>query len=797
MPLISNGKYMRLAKTFLFPYLRRFWLMLLSVIFVGAFGSAILIGLRDAYLTLETNIASLVEECGYPDLYIQTISEVPTSYVNLLPEDFVEQIEANKVEYRASYNTTFVYNEASYSCKVFAYDEEGLLKQHLIDGEFTSTGLRMEYYFSNANKIPVGSEILIKMHNGQDVSIKVESTFVSAESSIVKADPYAISSSRDFAYLYLPKEVFNTYIRYPTTPFFTEILFDFKEGKEKDGPQLFEKLKEIAEEAGTEITEEDVKELKSNIAYMTTYENSEVIYQYRSALKAINKISLAVPLVFFLVVLIVTSLFLFQIVRQCRKDIGVLRALGESKKDITLIYVLLSLVVAVISWVIGVGVGVGVTAIANYAYGTALKLYPLSLSINGGLVAIALGAMVFVCVFTALVASLSISKIKPVEAMKALPPMNNKTPYLVRTVFKNSPITLKISISQTLRNLRRYILSGICLLASGMMIFVALSLELSKRSMISQLYETRLNYDVQVYFDNLPTSEEIETYFKDDTNIKAKTLIKYLPSEVIFNDHEETLLINGISNDQDLLRVVSDYNDVMQIPDEGIVLCYYHADLLKCTVGDIIKINGIDVEVKAISKEFIYQVSYMSFNAASSENERGSLLVQTYDEKAFFEKYKNIEHVTYISFNDIIKQEYNDRLMAFSYSSYILNAVSIVLGFMIVFNMMLTNLKEQKRTYCTIRTLGYQRRDISFSSLAMSIVQYIFAMALAIPIGIVLSKLLLNGISIPSEFFPFPKSSLMYILSIVLVLTFLLISHFISMRSMKKWNLPEAVKERE
>ena len=135
--------------------------------------------------------------------------------------------------------------------------------------------------------------------------------------------------------------------------------------------------------------------------------------------------------------------------------------------------------------------------------------------------------------------------------------------------------------------------------------------------------------------------------------------------------------------------------------------------------------------------------------------------------------------------------------MAFSYSSYILNAVSIILGFMIVFNMMQTNLKEQKRTFATIRTLGYQRRDISTSNLFISIVQYISAMILAIPLGIVLSKLLLNGISIPSQVFPFPKSVLMYLLSLGLVLAFLLISHFISMRSMKKWNLPEAVKERE
>jgi len=47
---------MRLAKTFIIPYLKRFWLMLLSVIFVGAFGCGILIGLRNAYHSLDKNV---------------------------------------------------------------------------------------------------------------------------------------------------------------------------------------------------------------------------------------------------------------------------------------------------------------------------------------------------------------------------------------------------------------------------------------------------------------------------------------------------------------------------------------------------------------------------------------------------------------------------------------------------------------------------------------------------------------------------------------------------------------------
>lgn len=785
---------MRLAKTFLIPYLKRFWLMLLSVVFVGAFGCAILIGLRDAYITLNTEIWNLVDETGYPDLYIETIEEEKLSYTDVLPSDFVSRIDANKIEYRATYNSTFIFNDASYSCKVISYDESGLLKHHLMNGELSNDGIRLEYYFSDANKISVNDVVSLKMHDGSHKDIKVTSTIVSAESSVVKADPYSMSSSRDFAYIYLPKDIFNEYV---SEPYFNEILIDFIDGKEKSGQELFDTLKVIAEEEGTTLSDDDVKKLKDNIAYMTTFDESEVIDSYRTAINAVNMISSAVPASFFGVVLIVTALFLSQIVRQCRKDIGIMRALGESKFSITLIFVVLGVTIAIISWALGVGIGVGITAIANFAYGTAMKLYPLMISVNPLVLLIALGAMILVCVTTSLFASLSISKIKPVEAMKALPPMNNKTPFLVRTVFKKAPITLKISISQTLRNLRRYILSGICLLASGMMIFVALSLELSKQSMMSQLYDARLNYDIQVFFDNLPMKSDIAYYFYNDDNIIDNTLIKYLPSEVKYKDKDEVFLINAIEQNQNLINVVSNYNEIRSVPDKGIILAYAHAEKLGVNVGDIINVNGYDVEVKGISHEFLYQVSYMKFNTISSSHVRGSVLVKVKDKDAFFNKYKDLEHVTYISYNDIIKEEYNDRLLTFSYSSYVLNAVSLILGFMIVFNMMQTNLKEQKRTFSTIRTLGYQRSEISLSNLIMELVQYVISMIFAIPLGILLSKLLLNGISIPSQFFPFPRSPWMYILSVLFVLAFLLISHFIAMNAMRKWNLPEAIKERE
>ena len=788
---------MKLAKALLFPYLKRFWLMLLSIIMVGAFGCGILIGMRNAYHTLDRNVNALLEECGYPDLYAQTIDQIDASYLSILPDDFNDYMGIEKAEYRVTYTTTFTLGEKTYSGRLIGYDENSLLGHHVVNGQLEAGNVRLEYYFSQTNGMKVGDQITAKMPDGNTASYTIGATIVSPETSTVKTDPYSVSSTRDFAYIYVPKSSLD---EHSTTKYFNEILYDFKEGQEKTLDETVDCLKQYVAEKGVEITDEQIKQLKAKVSYATTYKDSEAITYYHDAITGINLITLLAPAVFFVVVLIVTSLFLFQIVKQCRKDIGVMRALGESKKSISLVFLSLGFVVGFLAWMIGVGIGTLFTFLANGAYGGALKMYPQALELHPSTIFISLGITVFITVMTAFLASLSISKIKPVEAMKALPPSSNETPLLTRTVFKDSPIVLKVTISQTLRNLRRYIISGICLSASGMLIFIALSIMESKNTMMTQLFETRLNYDAQVYFDDMPTEAEINaTFSKEDSNIISKTLIKYIPSEMVNtrNEKKTTALINGVKGDQSLIRTVSDYSNIIPIPEHGIILSTYHAYLLDAKVGDVIKANEIELTVTTISDEYLYQVSYTNFDEYNPEIMRGSLLVKVKDQEAFFTKYKDTSNVTYIARTDVIHAEFNDRLSAFEISSILLNVMAIVIGFMIVFNMMQTNLKEQKRSFATMRTLGYQRRSISNANLVTSLFQFVIAMAFAIPIGMFMSKYLLNSISVPNQIYPFPKTWTMYVLSCVLVLAFLVISHFLVMRRMKKWNLPESVKERE
>ena len=361
---------MKLAKSFLLPYIKRFWLMLLSVVLVGAFGCGILIGLRNAYHSLEANIHTLIDECGYPDLYVQTIGDIEDSYLSYLPDDFNEYMDIEKAEYRTTYTTTITFDNGYYSSRLIGFNNDSLLKHHVVEGELIDVKdegdnnfVRMEYYFAKSNGFKVGDSISVKMPNGDMCELKISATIVCPEASIVKADPYSISSSRDFGYVYIPEPVIDAH---SSKKYFNQMLFNFKKGKEKTLEETVDGLKKyIKEKQGIEITEENVKQLKSNIAFATTRKTSEAMKFYDDAIKAINFITLSAPAVFFVVVLIVAALFLFQIVKQCRKDIGIMRALGEKISSISLVFLSIAFVVGFLSWAIGVGIGSVFTLLAN------------------------------------------------------------------------------------------------------------------------------------------------------------------------------------------------------------------------------------------------------------------------------------------------------------------------------------------------------------------------------------------------------------------------------------------------
>ena len=116
---------MKLAKALVIPYLKRFWIMLISVVLVGAFGCGILIGLRNAYLTLDKEVNNFLNNYHYPDVTVGLTSDFNYSLKDNISEDKYDEYFIENIIFRKTINTAFKDEKGKdYNGRIFSYEED-------------------------------------------------------------------------------------------------------------------------------------------------------------------------------------------------------------------------------------------------------------------------------------------------------------------------------------------------------------------------------------------------------------------------------------------------------------------------------------------------------------------------------------------------------------------------------------------------------------------------------------------------------------------------------------------------
>jgi len=169
----------------------------------------------------------------------------------------------------------------------------------------------------------------------------------------------------------------------------------------------------------------------------------------------------------------------------------------------------------------------------------------------------------------------------------------------------------------------------------------------------------------------------------------------------------------------------------------------------------------------------------------------------TEDEEELLRYVSEMDGYLYTDFTDVLQQANKGTFALYSLGVYILIAFSVCLGLLIIYNTTQTNLFEQKRELSVLRSLGFQIREISGIWLIQTTVQFLFACALGLPLGVVMAKYSLAQMSMDSREYPFVNDPMQFVITVCLVLAYILISHYAAMRNIRKWDIVENIKEKE
>lgn len=532
-----------------------------------------------------------------------------------------------------------------------------------------------------------------------------------------------------------------------------------------------------------------------------TYENSAVKKRLDSNLRPIGTMAEFMPVVLFTVSMAVVFLFMSLIVRQCRREIGILRALGFGVGSIRGLFCLINLCVSLLSVALSIIVGYYLALLSAIAYTSFFQLPDTALRLDWGRVLQSAVLTIAVGQAATLMSTGIVARISPAEAMSRPAPSTAKVPGVLGKLTKRAKPLTAFSVTSLLRNRLRFVFSVFCVAASIMMIFASLSFFTSRSFILRQMYDEQIRYDCQIFFSK-PLAEDMVDKLNALDYVSDAQAMSCYQGEISFGDKTESGVINVLEDGTELVGIYDRSDTRLPLPGDGIILEEHLANSIGAKEGDVVLVNGsaaLRVEAVSFACASRYQYISASGGAALGEPDIGTVILNIgeQDERALLGFLMEQEDYLYTVFTRLAYQGSLDVLRAYDLSAWIIISFAVIIGFIIVLNTTRTNLLEKKKELCVLRTLGFQVSDISKSWFSQSVIQFLASCVLGFPAGYYVALTALERLSTATREYVYANGTSEYILTALLVLAYIAVCHIFAMRGVRKWNIVESVKEKE
>ena len=556
---------------------------------------------------------------------------------------------------------------------------------------------------------------------------------------------------------------------------------------------------EADREAVLAAAKEALGDTKINDSF--TYEDSPVKDRVDINLAPVRTMSVFMPMIFFAVVLIVVFLFMSLLIRQCRREIGILRALGFTQGGIRALYCGIDLMVSVIASAIGLGVGFVLSRYVGKIFADFFPLpnYTYTIDLFRSILAVAL--TILVGQLATLIGTTAIGRIQPSEAMSRSTPGSARVPRVVEALTKKASPFVKFCVVSLVRNKGRFLFSVICLAASVMMIFSSFTFITSKNEILRQMFDQRIHYDCQVFLTKAP-DEELLAEMNALPYVKDAQGTRYYTEDITFEGKTETAVsVNAIPEETELISVYGTTGKPVSVPREGMILEKHTAEKIGAKIGDTVLVGETPVKVTDISEQSVSRFQYISLHQADAlkESPLGAVVcrIAEEDEQELLAYLTGRSDYLYCVFTHVLYASNAKTFATYDTAAWIIIGFAIIVGLVIVVNTAQTNLLEQKKELCILRILGFQHGELSRNWFVQSILHFLFACAVGLPTGGFLARAALRQLNTPGREYVYANGVKEYLFTAAIVFAYILVSHLISMHTLKKWDLVENVKDKE
>ncbi|WP_306292446.1 ABC transporter permease [Solemya velum gill symbiont] len=432
-------------------------------------------------------------------------------------------------------------------------------------------------------------------------------------------------------------------------------------------------------------------------------------------LKQQKTIATIFPIIFFGVAAFLLNVVVSRLISLQREQIAGLKAFGYSDFDVGLHYTKLVLMIVSLGIVIGIVAGIKMGQGMSNIYMTLYSLPFMTYVLKPQVIVTAALISMSVAVLGTLYAVRSTARLPPAQAMRPEPP----------AIYHS---TLGISM------------------ACGTMMTGGFQ-EGAINHMVEVQFGMSRTGDLTVIYTE-PTSARSLYSLQSLQGVEHAEAFRYVPVNLRFEHRSYRTAVSGIPPRGELMRLLDANLTIIDVPEHGVILTDYLAELLQIRPGDMLTLEVLEgqrptvqVPVVGTAKEYLGVSAYMqrsSLNRLLKEGEAITgawLSVDDRYQKEVYAELKGMPRIAgVVEQKSAIRAFYDTIAESVLFFTFISTLLGGSIAFGVIYNSMRIALSERNRELASLRVLGFQRGEVAYILLG----ELALLTLVAIPLGLLL-----------------------------------------------------------
>ena len=521
-------------------------------------------------------------------------------------------------------------------------------------------------------------------------------------------------------------------------------------------------------------SEKEISELKTPSYSFDQRADNPGFQEYGDLSERIAAIANVFPIFFFFIAALITFTTMTRMVEENRREIGTLKALGYSRFEISIKYIIYALSAAAIGIVLGSVIGthtlprlIFVLSSDRYNFSGVTAFYLPRPIIQASI------AFLFASLGAALLVLFRELHEKPADLLQPKAPKPGKRIFLERLtpIWSRMSFNSKVSYRNLFRYKSRMIMAVIGIAGCAALMVAGVGLKDSLSSVGDKQFGPIIDYDAIVTLKDQPDEAKVNMIFSQNKKLTSELAMMNQTVELKQKGQANQKLTMMVPKDRQKFKEylhLKNQGEKFNLPNDGAVITQKMAELFNLEKGDSLTVHDEDqqtfeVKIANIADNYLGNFLYLSKDyyqqARGKDFKMNSYLLKSKkitksEEKELSQKLLSSGQVVNTSFISTQIEAQEQSMDNLDGIVWIFVVLSGLLAFIVLYNLTNINVSERVRELSTIKVLGFYDREVTSYIFRENFVFTILGILFGYGLGIILTKFILDQASMETITFP-------------------------------------------